>query len=209
LRHSFLLNIAKEVAMSFALLPSVGSQPIVAPALVGSPGIGSTAQLDANVKTAWENKRLTDGTKLDLGRTDQEQGFIVKPEGTFAVNFRQSGTQKCNDGSERRVGILNTADITPHAGGHTHPKGKTGDILGLPGPEDGQMAAKTRMPAYVISAARAYAIDKSADGTFTVRVIAGESLSPREKGDIQRSVEKWNLNNGGSGAQCRFIPDSH
>jgi hypothetical protein len=195
--------------MSFGLLSSIGAQPIAAAKLLGSPVIGSINQLDANVKVAWENKRLTDGTKLDLGRTDQEQGFLVKPEGTFVVDFRQSGTQKCNDGSERRVGVLNTSDIKPHAGGHTHPKGKTGDILGLPGPEDGQMAAKTGMPAYVISAKRAYAIEKSADGAFTVRVIAGESLSPREKGDIQRNVEKWNLNNGGSGAQCRFIPDSH
>ena len=195
--------------MSFASLSSVGILPKAAPALLSSLPTGSTALLDVNVKIAWENKRLTDGTRLNLGRTDQEQGFIVKPEGTFAVDFRQSGTQKCDDGSERRVGILNTADIKPHAGGHTHPKGKTGDIVGLPGPEDGQMAAKTGMPAYVISAKRAYGIEKSADGAFTVRVIAGESLSPREKGDIQRSVEKWNLNNGGSGTQCRFIPDSH
>jgi hypothetical protein len=32
------------------------------------------------VKTAWGNKRLTDGAKFDLGRTDQEQGFIIKSE---------------------------------------------------------------------------------------------------------------------------------
>ena len=195
--------------MSFGLSLSVGAQPIIGSSTFDGLKTPSTAQLDANVKMAWENKRLTDGTKLNLGRTDQEQGFVVKPEGTFAINFKQSGTQICNDGSERRVGVLNTADIKPHAGGHTHPKGKTGDIVGLPGPEDGQMAAKTGMPAYVISAKRAYAIEKNTDGVFTVRVIAGENLSPREKGDIQRSVEKWNLNNGGSGAQCRFIPDSH
>ena len=195
--------------MSFGLLSSVGTQPIIGPVFLDSSKTGSIIQLDANIKIVWENKRLTDGTKLNLGRTDQEQGFVVKPEGTFAANFKQSGTQICNDGSERRAGILNTADIKPHAGGHTHPKGTTGDIVGLPGPEDGQMAAKTGMPAHVISAKRAYAIEKNADGAFTVRVVAGENLSPREKGDIQRSVEKWNLNNGGSGAQCRFIPGSH
>jgi hypothetical protein len=195
--------------MSFGLSSSIGAQTFAGPVILEGLKTGSTAQVDANVKIAWENKRLTDGTKLDLGRTDQEQGFVVKPEGTFAVNFKQFGTQICNDGSERRAGVLNTADIKPYAGGHTHPKGKTGDIVGLPGPEDGQMAAKTAMPAYVISAKRAYAIEKNADGGFTVRVVAGENLSPREKGDIQRSVEKWNLNNGGSGVQCRFIPDSH
>ena len=165
------------------------------------------ANLDAHVRTAWMSKRLSDGTRLNLGATDNEQGFAVSTAGTRAVVTRRAGWQECDDNSRRRATVLNLRDIFPDAGGHTHPLGSARYIVaGIPGDEDGQMAARTRKPAYVISAVRAFAIEQR--DVFVVRRIAGRRFSSAEKRIIDRRIQTWGNNQGASGVTCRFTPDS-
>jgi hypothetical protein len=66
--------------MSFALLSSTGAQSLSGPILLNRPVTSSTPQLDTNVKTAWENKRLTDGTKLDLGLLIKSKASSLNPK---------------------------------------------------------------------------------------------------------------------------------
>lgn len=88
----------------------------------------TVALYDAQVRAAWARHALSDGTKLNVGRIDEEQMFAITPTGTFPVVATRSGWQKCDDGSERRFTITNTRAIIPNAGGHTH-LGRDGSIL--------------------------------------------------------------------------------
>lgn len=171
------------------------------------PTVQSPTQItDAHVVTAWNDRQLSDGTPLNLGRTNAEQGFIVTPEGTAAISVTRAGRQVCSDGSERLATSLNLSAIRPHAGGHTHPQGRSGDVSGLPGPEDGRMAAATGRPAYVISQRGAFAIETQSGG-YSVRQLAGAPLSVTERGEVARLISSWNQNGGGSGVRCTFIPN--
>ncbi|WP_375404506.1 hypothetical protein [uncultured Sphingomonas sp.] len=165
---------------------------------------GATTSADAVVIEAWRTRTLTDGTKLDLGRTEKEQGFVVRDDGLFPISFKRSGTQVCDDGSRRLANVIDIKNILPHSGGHTHPLGRTGDVSGLPGPEDGRLAAVTDRPAYVISKRGAFAIEQTGGG-FEVRQIAGKPLTPAEQGEVGRTVAQWNSNSGGSGVRCTFV----
>lgn len=167
-----------------------------------APPSAVNAVLDAHVRRPWMTKRLTDGTKLDLGRTDREQMFTVKPSGTYSFNEMEAGTQYCADGSERRYAKLKLAAILPNAGGHTHPQG----VSGLAGPEDGVMAARTGKPAYVIARLRVFAIEKDSTG-YAVRVVAGSKLTAAETAEITSLRNRWGRNSGGSGVKCRVVPD--
>ena len=167
----------------------------------------TTAALDAQVRQAWLTRKLTDGTKLNLGAVDQEQTFKITPTGTFFVKPKETGTQICVDGSERSYAIVDFAKIAPDAGGHTHPQGKYGAISSLPGPDDGRMAVRMGKPAYVISKSRAFAIESIA-GVFDVRVVAGSKLGSAEKAKIALRIKTWGSFGGGSGVQCTFHPDS-
>lgn len=181
------------------------SGPISAPP--PSPATQSPTQItDTHVVAAWNSRQLSDGTPLNLGRINAEQGFIVTPEGTAAILVTRAGRQVCADGSERLATSLNLSAIRPHAGGHTHPQGRSGDVSGLPGPEDGRMAAATGRPAYVISQRGAFAIEAQG-GSYSVRQLAGALLSVTERGEIARLISSWNQNGGGSGVRCTFIPN--
>ena len=168
---------------------------------------GNWAALDGHVRMAWTTRRLSDGTALNLGATNDEQGFAVGPAGTRAVETKRAGWQRCADGSQRRATVLDLREINPDAGGHTHPLGTLRDIVAdVPGDEDGQMAARTGKPAYIISAVRAFAVERR-EG-FVVRLIAGRPFTRSERSLIARRTETWGANQGGSGVACRFIPDS-
>lgn len=163
----------------------------------------TVALYDAQVRAAWARHALSDGTKLNVGRIDEEQMFAITPTGTFPVVATRSGWQKCDDGSERRFTITNTRAIIPNAGGHTHPLGRDGSILAdLPGPEDGKMAMATGKTAYVISRRRAFAISPN---TFDVRVIAGAKFSKSDEDRIRALQVEWTRHTGGSGVQCHIV----
>lgn len=180
------------------------SAPISAPPT--PPARTPTQVTDAHVIDAWNNRQLSDGTRLNLGRTNAEQGFIVTPDGTAAISVTRAGQQVCDDGSRRLATSLNLSAIRPHSGGHTHPQGRSGDVSGLPGPEDGRMAAATGRPAYVISQRGAFAIEAQ-NGAYSVRQLAGAPLSATERGEIARLISSWNQNSGGSGVRCTFTPN--
>lgn len=164
------------------------------------------ALYDAQVRMAWTRHALSDGTKLNVGRINEEQMFAITPTGTFAVVGTRSEWQKCDDGSEQRYTVTNTRAIIPNGGGHTHPLGRDGNIVAdLPGPEDGQMARVTGKPAYVISRRRAFSITETAPDIFDVRVIAGAPFSKSDQADIEVRRRKWHKNGGGSGVQCHIV----
>ena len=166
----------------------------------------TVALYDAQVRAAWARHALSDGTKLNVGRINEEQMFAITPTGTFAVVATRSGWQKCDDGSEQRFTVTNTRAIIPNAGGHTHPLGRNGDILAdMPGPEDGMMARATGKPAYVIARRRAFSITETTPDRFDVRVIAGAKFSKSEEARIQALQIKWAQHGGGSGVQCHVI----
>ena len=159
------------------------------------------------IVTAKKDKKMTDGTRINLGRTDNEQGFRVTKDSIVSKPLTQKGWQKCDDGSSRRAGKLDVSGLSEgeHAG-HTHPQGSDGRISGVPGPEDGQVAAVTGKTAYVISSRGAFAVE-STNGGFRIRQIAGGKLSSDEISQMQNQIEAWNQNNGGSGRKCTFTPD--
>lgn len=165
-----------------------------------------TAALDAQVRQAWLAKRLSDGTKLNLGDVELEQTFKVTPMGTQIVQPDETGHYRCTDGAEGPYAKINFTKISPHAGGHTHPEGKYGRISSLPGREDGRMAIVTGQPAYIISKSRALVIERN-DALFTVRVIAGSKLTRQEKKDLALTTQRWSLNGSGSGGKCTYVPD--
>lgn len=173
---------------------------------IALPPTRQSSQSDQFVIGAWTSRTLSDGSRLNLGFTDREHGFTVRDDGIFPVSFRQSGTQTCEDGTSRLANKLNVSDIRPNSGGHTHPRGRTDNVSPLPGPEDGQMATATGKTAYVISSRGAFAIDRTANG-FEVRLLAGRDISPSEQGEISRSTNQWNANNGSSGVRCTFTPN--
>lgn len=163
---------------------------------------------DAQVRTAWIRQALSDGTKLNLGRTNEEQMFAVTTTGTFAVVAKRAGWYKCADGSEARATVTNIGAIVPNAGGHTHPIGRKADILSdMPGPEDGRMARATGKPAYVISRRRAFSIRETARNGFEVVVIEGAKFTQQEQVKIAALQVEWNKHGGGSGVICQFVPD--
>jgi hypothetical protein len=157
--------------------------------------------VERQIVSAWQSRQLTDGTRLNLGRVDREQMFAVTPDGTSVVPAR-TGTQICSDGSSRTIAVTSAQLLAGRAGGHTHPRGSDVRISPLPGPDDGRMAVVTGQDAYMISSRGAFAISRDADG-FSVRILAGEPLSPIESGEIARNLAAWNANNGGSGVTCR------
>lgn len=168
----------------------------------------TVAQYDAQVQTAWIRQALSDGTKLNLGRTDHEQMFAVTVMGTAPVMITQEGWRRCDDGTQQRATKTNLGLILPRAGGHTHPLGRNADIIAdMPGEEDGVMARVTGKPAYVISRRRAFAVEESGPANFTVRVVAGKGFSSSERDRIQTLVATWNKHGGGGGARCQFTPD--
>lgn len=163
---------------------------------------------NAQVRAAWARRALSDGTKLNVGRTDEEQMFIVTTTGTVAVVAKRAGWYKCTDGSEARATVTNLGAIMPNAGGHTHPLGRNSDILAdMPGPEDGRMAKQTGKPAYVISRRRAFSICETAPDVYDVKLIAGAQFSRSELAKVAELEAAWSRHSGGSGVVCRFTPD--
>lgn len=174
----------------------------------GKAAAATVELYDAQVRLAWAKRKLSDGTRLDVGLVDMEQMFAVTPTGTFAVVATSAGWRRCDDGSEQRATVANLKAFVSNAGGHTHPLGRNADILAdLPGPEDGRMARATGKPAYVIARRRAFSIREAATNVFDVRVIAGSKFSKAEQARIEALKAKWNQHGGGSGVQCRFDPD--
>lgn len=168
----------------------------------------TVALYDGQVRAAWAGRALSDGTKLNLGRTDHEQMFAVTVTGTFPVVVTQEGWRRCDDGTQQRATKTNLGLIVPRAGGHTHPLGRNSDIIAeMPGEEDGIMARVTGKPAYVISRRRAFAVEEPSPNSFTIRVVAGPDFSRSERGRIQAIVATWNKHGGGGGARCEFTPD--
>ena len=155
---------------------------------------------DFHILSAWRTHRLTDGTRLDFGGR-REQTFKISHAGIVFVPPKETGTMYCPGGDVRDYAKVDYARIAPDAGGHTH----LDRASSLPGPEDGSMAVLTNKPAYVISRARAFAIERLTDG-FTVRLLGGNRFSDTEQNDIARRIASWNLNNGGSGVVCRLVP---
>jgi hypothetical protein len=47
-----------------------------------------SAARDQQVLDAWTSRRLDDGTRLNLGRTDREQAFIVRETGSIRYECR-------------------------------------------------------------------------------------------------------------------------
>lgn len=194
--------------MTTQLLGNVGT---AAAATVSPPSSASrlpttqSAARDQQVLDAWASRRLDDGTRLSLGRTDREQAFVVRETGIYSLPM-QTGTQICSDGSTRVGGRMNLQAISNDSGGHTHPQGAFGDVVGLPGPEDGRLALATGDTAYVISSRGAFAIDHDGQG-FQIRQLAGRPLSAVEQGDMNRTISTWNSNSGGSGLRCTFTPN--
>ena len=168
----------------------------------------TVALYDAQVGAAWIMQKLSDGTKLQLGHTNNEQMFAVTTSGTFAVAATQAGWYKCVDGSEARATIPNMKGIIPNAGGHTHPLGRNSDIIAdMPGPEDGRMARATGKPAYVISRRRAFSIRETTPNAFDVKLIAGAQFSKSELARVAELQVAWSRHGGGTGVVCHFIPD--
>lgn len=170
-----------EVIMTSLTTVSAGQ-----PRAIGLPA-SENASLDANVVRAWKTGKLSDGSRLNLGRTDREQGFTVREDGVFPLEITRSGVQRCADGSERLATAFALGAIRPNAAGHTYPRGRENDVCGLPGPEDGHMALATGKPAYVLSSRGAFAVEKEADG-FLVRQLAGKPSSPVEQGELDRAI---------------------
>lgn len=160
-------------------------------------------EVDEVVVTARKTRQLSDGTPLNLGRTENEQGFRVTEGGIFAYPLKNQRTQICEDGSSRRVATFDVASLDGASGGHTHPQGVDGTIIGLPGPEDGRVARASGRPAYVISRRGAFRVQQTADG-FEVGLLDGAQLSRAEQADVLDTIEAWNANNGGSGQRCRL-----
>lgn len=168
----------------------------------------TVALYDAHVRQAWTKQQLSDGTRLNLGRTNQEQLFAITTTGTFAVMATRQGWQRCSDGSVDRATVTSQSAVLPNAGGHTHPLGRDGDIVAdLPGKEDGRMAKLTGKPAYVISRRRVFAVEEVGPDNFAVRVVAGAAFTRAERSVIAQRIRGWNANQGGGGVQCQFIPD--
>lgn len=152
------------------------------------------SQLDAHVKRAWQSRKFSDGAKIDLGRTDDEQGFIVRPDGIFEVEVVERGVRICSLGGgrkeERVYTRMNLKVLGSHAGGHTHPKGKDGRISQKPGPKDGHIArylSRNGKPSYVIANAGAYAVEWNGSA-FDIRTLIGKRIS----GSVARNIsEQW------------------
>lgn len=159
--------------------------------------------LDRVVVTAWRQRSYSDGSRIRLNALP-EQLFRVDGFGVHRVDDGyQEIRQICSDGSRREGLRLDSAPFKGGAAGHTHPDRGTG-LSGLPGPEDGQFSRAIGGTGYVISSRGAFAIEETSAG-FRVRLIAGKSLSRRERTDIQRTISRWNQHGGGSGITCRTV----
>lgn len=167
--------------------------------------VPTTPDGDQTIISAWQSRTLTDGTKLDLGRTDREQGFVLRDGGIFPIVFRASGKYVCDNGRIDVANVIRVDDIRPNSGGHT-PRGQSSGFERLAGPEDGQLAERTGKPAYVISSRGAFKIEKVESG-FEIKLLAGSRLTPTEQGEIAGTIARWNRHDGGSGVRCKFIPD--
>lgn len=151
--------------------------------------------MDNQVKSASDNGRLSDGTKLNF--SGKEQGFKASADGTSS-NPMQTGCAKCSDGSTRETGSYNKGALGPNeSGGHTH----TDRSSGLPGPEDGRLANATDKSAYVISERGPFSVEKTEVG-YRIRTIDGASPSRTERAEMRSTIDGWNQNQGGSGITC-------
>lgn len=203
------LNLNDPLGMSACPLGDQGcvDDPNNKPDARPDPVTEETKKTEEVVVTARKERTMTDGTRVNLGRTDDEQGFRVSKDGMYSRPITKKGTQRCDDGSERQAGALNVGGLAAgESAGRTHPQGASGNLSGLPGPEDGLVAAATGKPAYVISSRGAFAIDPTSAG-FRVRQLAGRRLSGGERSQVRDLVQAWNQNSGGSGQKCTFTPD--
>ena len=150
----------------------------------------------AQVKTASDSGKLSDGTKLNLSG-NSEVGFKASEDGTSS-NPMQPVCQRCSDGSTREGGKFNAKNLGANeSGGHTH----NSTVKGLPGPEDGRLAGATGKSAYVISERGAFSVEKTDVGDRT-RIIDGASPTTSERASMRSTVDGWNQNQGGSGVSC-------
>ena len=165
---------------------------------------GNQLRIEEVVVTGYRNKKFSDGSSIRFPRRgDLEQGFSATEKGIFPVNFTQSGTQACEDGSIRAANKLNISDLNGANLGHTHGGGA---LNPMPGPEDGVAAKVTGKSAFMLSKRGAFSIGRTAVG-FRVRLLAGRNLNGTEKRAIRRTISNYNNFGGGSGQKCTFTPD--
>ena len=148
------------------------------------------SQLDSQVAHAWNTKKFTDGSKIELGRVNFEQAFIVTPSSILEVEVTSRGMYKCSNGRSGLFTKFDYDNIRPNAGGHTHPKGRDGKVLPYPGPNDGAFAKMTRAsgkPTYVLSSRAAYKVEYDS-GEYRVSIVAGKKGYSRE---IRGVVKRW------------------
>lgn len=163
-------------------------------------------EVDELVIAAKKSRRLSDGTRINLGRTDQELGFRVDNGGTTAHEF--IGPQKrqmCEDGNPRFVNTFNREGLGDGLLGHTHPRGREEPFDLLVGPDDGIAPAVTGRPAYVMSSRGIFRVSRGPEG-FTVTMVEGRRLSRSEERRIIGRIQLWNANNGSAGKKCWDAP---
>lgn len=160
---------------------------------------------DERVVEARRRGHFSDGTEIHLG-TPGEQGFGANDGVTYS-NPMDQVCWRCSNGTTGIGGSFDVERLGPgDSGGHTHPdfdhQGRP--ISGLPGPEDGVLAARTGQTAYVISSRGVFAIEKTENG-FRVRQLDGTSLTRNERRELKALIRAWNQNNGSSGASgCTY-----
>ena len=142
-------------------------------------------EIDEIVITAKRKKR-------DWLSRPRETAFRVNLDGVKEVDITRTETIQCPDGRTVERNVLDRSAFNgAAAGGHTHPKGYDD----APGPEDGNLAAATGKPAYIITNSGVVAIEE-VGGSFRARLIQGKWGTSRSA--VQRRVNQYN-SSGGTG----------
>jgi uncharacterized protein RhaS with RHS repeats len=135
---------------------------------------------DEIVVTGQRNRENTSGNR--------EKFFEVTVTSFEERPLRQRDI-RCPGGGTVTVG--SPAPISPgSSAAHSHP----GSHSGVPGPGDNNFG-NTSNTGYVITPARAYAIDRASNGTYRTRILSGGALSSSERGELVGNMQSWESGN--------------
>jgi uncharacterized protein RhaS with RHS repeats len=141
---------------------------------------------DDIVVTAQRDRKNTAG--------DREKFFEVTISSFEERRLRQREI-RCAGGGTVTVGT--PAPISRgSSAAHSHPASHSG----VPGPGDNNFG-NTSNTGYVITPARAFAIDRASNGTYRTRILSGGALSGSEKSELVDNMQNWESGNSSNNSR--------
>lgn len=146
-----------------------------------------TQETDEIVVTGQRTRKTSSGGKIDFAGT-REQFFAVTATSMEERPLAQKDIS-CGAGG----GSVTVGRPAPLGAGESAAHSHTNSHSSVPGSGDNNFG--NRSTGYMITSSRAYAIDRSSNGTYRTRIIAGSPLNTSETAELVGNMRNWESGN--------------